>query len=340
VAFYQPRADVFISAPAVYLPPREMTNEQVIAWMGVSIRPEWIARRTGIQTRRWVDEEQAVSDIAVKAAESLLERWPERKDTIRQLILATTSGDYPTPPTSPSIQHRLGLQRVGCFDLAAACAGFTTGLYTATAFCETTGDTQLLVAADIRSKFLDKRDLATSALFGDGAAACLVSRDPHIGAFQFVAGELLSDGSVADIICLEAGGSRLPCSGAREREQSFLKMKNGPRLFLLAAEGMGTAARSLLDRLGMRLDQVDWLVPHQANLHLVREVARLLECQPGRMVETVQEYGNTSGSSVGLALHRLCENPELRDGQHVLLVSAGGGGLAATALIRKVRNPC
>ena len=340
MAFYQPRSDVFISTPGVYLPPREMTNEHVIDWMGVSIRPQWIARRTGIETRRWVGADQAVSDIAVAAAEALLEQWPDRKDSIRQLILATTSGDYPTPPTSPSIQHRLGLQQAGCFDLGAACAGFATGLYTAAAFCEATGDTQLLVAADIRSKFLDKRDLATSALFGDGAAACLVSRDPQVGAFQFVGGELLSDGSVADIICLETGGSRLPCHWAREDGQSFLKMKNGPRLFLLAAEGMNTAARSLVGRLGMTLDQVDWIVPHQANLHLVREVARLLECRPGKMIETVQEYGNTSGSSVGLALHRLCQHPDLRDGQHVLLVSAGGGGLAATALIRKVGRPC
>ena len=336
MAFYQPRSDVFISAPSVYLPLKEMTNERVAAWVDASIRPEWIARRTGIRTRWWVADDEALSDIAVKAAESLLERWPERKDTIRQVILATTSGDYPTPPTSPLIQDRLGLRSAGCFDLGAACAGFATGLYTASALCETTAETHLLIAADIRSKFLDRRDLATSALFGDGAAACLISRDPLIGAFRFVAGELLSDGSVADIICLAAGGSRLPCHWERESEQAFVRMKDGPRLFLMAAEGMRAAAGSLLDRLGMTIEQVDWVVPHQANLHLVREVARLLGCPPGKVVETVQVYGNTSGSSVGLALHRLCENPELNGGQNVLLVSAGGGGLAATALIRSV----
>jgi 3-oxoacyl-[acyl-carrier-protein] synthase-3 len=336
VAFYRPRADVFVSAPAAYLPSREMTNERVIAWMGASIRPEWIARRTGIRTRWWVDDDEAVSDIAVRAAERLLERWPERRDSIRQVILATISGDYPTPPSSPLIQRRLGLRHAGCFDLAAACAGFVTGLYTAASFCETTGETQMLVAADIRSKFLDKGDLATAVLFGDGAAACFVGRDEETGGFRFVAGELLSDGSVADIVCQAAGGSRLPSHWPRDAAQAFVRMKDGPQLFVLAAEGMRFAARSLLDRIGMTIDDVDWVVPHQANLLLVREVARLLGCPAARLVETVQEYGNTSGSSVGLALHRLCQNPGLQPGHNVLLVSAGGGGLAATALVRRV----
>jgi 3-oxoacyl-[acyl-carrier-protein] synthase III len=336
VAFYQPRADVFLSHPAAFLPAREMTNARVIEWMGASIRPEWIARRTGVRTRWWVEDDEAVSDIAVKAAEQLFERWPERRDTVRQVILATISGDYPTPPSSPLIQHRLGLQRAGCFDLAAACAGFVTGLYTAASFCETTGETQLLIAADIRSKFLDRRDLATAVLFGDGAAACLVGRSEEAGGFRFVAGELLSDGSVADIVCQAAGGSRLPSHWPRDAAQAFVRMKDGAKLFLLAAEGMCFAAQSLLDRIGMTIGDVDWVVPHQANLLLVREVARLLDCPADKLVETVQNYGNTSGSSVGLALHRLCQSPDLKPGHHVLLVSAGGGGLAATALVRRV----
>jgi 3-oxoacyl-[acyl-carrier-protein] synthase III len=195
-----------------------------------------------------------------------------------------------------------------------------------------------VVAADIRSKFLDRHDLATAVLFGDGAAACLVSRDPRAGAFRVVAGELLSDGSVADLVSLAAGGSRLPCHWEREPGQAFLRIKNGPRVFGLAAEGMATAARSLLDRVGRSIDQVRWVIPHQANLHLVREVSRLLGCVPGQTVETVQAYGNTSGSSVGLALHHLCASGELRDEELVLLVSAGGGGLAATVLLRAVNG--
>ena len=337
MAFFQPRDAVYVSAPAVYLPPREMTNARLAEWMGTTVRPEWIARRTGIETRWWAAEDEAVSDLAVKAAGALFDRLPGRRETVRQLVLATVSGDYPTPPTAPLVQHRLGLRTAGCVDVGAACAGFVTGVYAAAAFCSATEETQLVVAAEIRSRFLDKRDLATAVLFGDGAAACLVSRDRDVGTFRFIAGELLSDGSVADIVCLAAGGSRLPCCQARDDEGAqYLRMKDGPRLFVMAAEGMSTAARSLLGRLGMAVSDVDWMVPHQANLHLVRETARLAGIPPERVVETVQVYGNTSGSSVGLALDRLCGDARLGAGQNVLLVSAGGGGVAATALLRRV----
>ncbi len=337
MAFFQPREAFYVSAPAVYLPPREMTNARLVEWMGTSVKPEWIARRTGVETRWWAADDEAVSDLAVKAAEKLFSRWPGWRESVRQVVLATVSGDYPTPPTAPLVQHRLGLREAGCVDVGAACAGFVTGLYTAGAFCSASGETQLVVAAEIRSRFLDKRDVATAVLFGDGAAACLVCRDRAPGAFRFIAGELLSDGSVADIVCLAAGGSRMPCHQVRDLEQHhYLRMKDGPRLFVMAAEGMCAAATSLLDRLGMTVGDVDWLVPHQANLHLVRETARLLGYPAERVVETVQVYGNTSGSSVGLALDRLCGDARLEAGQHVLLVSAGGGGLAATALLRKM----
>ena len=336
MAFLRPRSGVYLTAPAIYLPSRAMTNERLIAWMGASIRPEWITRRTGIETRYWVEPDQAVSDIGALAAEALLRQRPEARASIRQVILATISGDYPTPPSAPIIQSKLGLAPAGCFDLGASCAGFTSGLYTAAAFCEATGETQLLVAADIRSKFLNPRDPATAVLFGDGAAACLISRTASGAAFRVVASELLADGRAAGLVCQEAGGSRLPCHWERDAHQAFVRMTNGPRVFVEAAEGMRTAARSLLERLDVPIEQVDWVVPHQANLNLVRDVARLVGCPPGRVVETVQEYGNTSGSSVGLALHRLCESPDVRSGHTVLLVSAGGGGLAATALLERL----
>jgi 3-oxoacyl-[acyl-carrier-protein] synthase III len=336
MAFLQPRSGVYVTEPAVHLPAREMTNERVIAWMGASIRPEWITRRTGIETRYWVEREEAVSDIGVKAAEALLLQWPGERESIRQVILATISGDYPTPPSAPILQDRLGLTRAGCFDLAASCAGFTTGLFTAAGLCDATGEVQLLVSADIRSKFLNPRDPATAVLFGDGAAACLVSRNAGSAAFGVVAGELLTDGSAAGLVCQEAGGSRLPSHWPREDHQAYVRMTNGPRVFMAASEGMRTAAQSLLDRLGMTIEEVDWVVPHQANLHLVRDLARLVGCPPVKVVETVREYGNTSGSSVGLALNRLCRNRELKTGHNVLLVSAGGGGVAATALLRRL----
>jgi len=338
MAFYHPKTDIYISAPSICLPSETMTNDQVFAWMGVKIKGDWITKRTGIENRHWVKNNEAVSDIAVAAAEELLRRFPGRKSEIRQLLLATVSGDYPTPPTSPLIQHRLGLTDLGCFDLGAACAGFATGLYTAAALCESTNETQLLIAAEIRSKYLSKLDLATTALFGDGAAACLISKDSAIGGFRFIAGELLSDGSVADMISIQAGGSKLPHWQNGDPGNSFLKMSQGPALFIKAAQSMSIAGLSLLKKVDLPVEQVDWIVPHQANLHLMLEVVRLMGIPREKMVETVQFYGNTSGSSVGLALHHLCDNGKLHPGQRIVLISAGGGGLAATALIETISS--
>jgi 3-oxoacyl-[acyl-carrier-protein] synthase III len=336
MAFYRPKTDVYISTPSIYLPSETMTNNGVLAWMGVTLKGDWIAKRTGIEKRHWVKKDEAVSDIAIAAAEALLRRFPERRSEIRQLLLATVSGDYPTPPTSPLIQHKLGLTDLGCFDLGAACAGFTTGLYTGAALCESTDETQLLIAAEIRSKYLNKLDLATTALFGDGAAACLIARDSALGGFRFIAGELLSDGSVADMISIQAGGTRMPHWQNGDPAKTFLKMKQGPALFLKAAQAMSAAGLSLLNKIDLPIEQVDWVVPHQANLHLMLEVARLMSIPRDKMVETVQQYGNTSGSSVGLALHHLCEVRGVRPGQRVVLIAAGGGGLAATALLEAV----
>jgi 3-oxoacyl-[acyl-carrier-protein] synthase III len=336
MAFYRPRTDVYVSTPSVCLPSETMTNDDVLAWMGVKIKGNWITRRTGIEKRHWVKKDEAVSDIAVAAAEALLRRFPERRTEIRQLLLATVSGDYPTPPTSPLIQHRLGLADLGCFDLGAACAGFTTGLYTGAALCESTQETQLLIAAEIRSKYLNKLDLATTALFGDGAAACLIAREPALGGFRFIAGELLSDGSAADMISIQAGGSRLPHWQNQEPEKGFLKMRQGPALFMKAAQAMSIAGLSLLKKIDLPIEQVDWVVPHQANLHLMLEAARLMGVPREKMVETVQLYGNTSGASVGMALHYLCTARKLHPGQRIVLTSAGGGGLAASALLEAV----
>src|SRR5690606_1359899 len=144
------------------------------------------------------------------------------REEARQLILATISGDYPTPPTAPLLQHRLGLQDVGAMDLTAACAGFVTGIHATTQFCAATGETQLLVAAEIRSKFPAKDDLAATALFGDGAAACFVSREKSGATFRYHASQTFSDGSVADIIAIQAGGSRLPYEKSRNPDERYL----------------------------------------------------------------------------------------------------------------------
>lgn len=333
MSFHAAAKDVFLHGPVSHLPARKVSNDDLIAWMGRDIRASWIEHRTGIESRHWASDEEACSDLAAAAAEKLFADFPSKKAEARQLILATISGDYPTPPTAPLLQHRLGLRQVGAFDLTAACAGFVTGLHTAAQLHVASGETQLLLASEIRSKFLAKDDLAATALFGDGAAACFVSGEENGASFRYQASQLFSDGTVADIIAIQAGGSRLPYERAQNVEDRFLKMKKGATLFVKAAEGMAEAATQFLARVNLTVKDLDWVVPHQANLHLVRDVSRRLDLPAEKVVETVQFTGNTSGASVGIALAHLRANGRAPSRSRVLLLAAGGGGLAACALL-------
>lgn len=336
MSFMRPAEPVYLLGPKAWLPERVVTNQDVLDWMGTRARPSWITHRTGVEQRRWVEDSQACSDIAAAAATRLLEDYRIDRKRITQLLLATVSGDFPTPPTSPLILPKLGLEGVGVLDLSAACAGFTSAVHVAAGLALGSGTDQLVIAADIRSKFLNKEDLATTALFGDGAASCLVSRSREQADFQLIASELAADASIADIIAIRAGGSRLPHHQNSDPAKVFLKMEHGATLFMKGVDNMSTAAANLLRRLEMTLADVDWFVPHQANLHLIRTMTDKLGADRAKVVETVQFTGNTSGASVGIALAHLKEKLPLQPGQRILLISAGAGGVSACALLRSL----
>ncbi|MCO5142959.1 MAG: ketoacyl-ACP synthase III [Oligoflexia bacterium] len=334
MSFHKPNKKIFIRGPVACLPEKKVSNEDLVRWMGRDIRASWIEHRTGIQSRHWVKENESCSDLADATAKKLFTKYPEQKEKIRNLVLATISGDYPTPPTAPLVQHRLGLENIGAVDLTAACAGFVTGLHACSQFCVATEEDQLLIASEIRSKFLAKDDLGATALFGDGAASCIISLNASDACFEYIASQTFSEGSVADIIAIQAGGSRMPYHEMKAEEDQYLKMKKGATLFIKAAEGMAECATIFMNRIGKTLDDISWIVPHQANLHLVRDVTRRLNVPQNKVVETVQFTGNTSGASVGIALSHLYDNVGVSEGSFVLLISAGGGGLAACALLR------
>ncbi|MFP2905136.1 3-oxoacyl-ACP synthase III family protein [Pyxidicoccus sp. 3LFB2] len=336
MSFLKPTEPVYLLGPRSWLPERIMTNQDVLDWMGTRARPSWITHRTGVEQRHWVEDGQACSDIAAAVALRLIESHHIDRKRIAQVLLATVSGDFPTPPTSPLILPRLGLDRVGVLDLSAACAGFTSAVHVGAALAASTGSDQLVIAADIRSKFLNREDLATTALFGDGSASCLVSRRPEGADFQLVASEMAADASMADIIAIRAGGSRLPHHQNDDPAKVFLKMEHGATLFMKGVDNMTAGADSLLRRLELTVADVDWIVPHQANLHLMRAVTEKLGADPARVVETVRFTGNTSGASVGIALAHLKERLPLKRGQRVLLVSAGAGGASACALLHSL----
>jgi 3-oxoacyl-[acyl-carrier-protein] synthase-3 len=324
---------IYLLGPEHHLPEREVTNEDLVEWMGAG-RASWIEKRTGIQKRHWAQENESCSDLAVKAGEKLFSSFAIEREKIKHLVLTTVSGDYPTPPTSPLVQDRLKLKDVGAFDLGAACAGFATGLHVCAGLVGATHSDHLLLSSEIRSKFLSKEDFATAVLFGDGASAVVISQIKSKAAkFRFHASQLFSDGKVATVINIAAGGSRLPYHQSSDHKQGFLHMEDSASLFLKAAEGMSEAATQFLKNLGIAQEKIAWVVPHQANLLLVRDIARRMNLPGEKVFETIQHTGNTSGASVGIALSMLAQKNVLKSGEFILLLSAGGGGLAACCLL-------
>jgi 3-oxoacyl-[acyl-carrier-protein] synthase-3 len=222
-------------------------------------------------------------------------------------------------------------------DLGAACAGFVTGLHAGASMAIACDSPQLLVSSEIRSKFLNPGDFNTSVLFGDGAAACAIDASSAKGAeFRLLGTELASDGSVFDLIAIPSGGSRKPFRDGTPGAEACLKMGDGAAVFLKAVHAMTEIPSRLLGRLGLGFDDVRWIVPHQANLLLLKEIGKRIPGADSKIVETVSWTGNTSGASVGIALSTLLEKPELKKGDRVVLASAGGGGLAASAVLERV----
>lgn len=337
MSFLQPDFPVFLKGPCEFLPERTVTNEELARLVdpdsGVRARAEWIEQTTGISERRWVGPEQSCSDLAIGAAREILAEYPGEARSLRHLILSTISGDYTSPPTSPFVQHALGLEGIGAFDISAACSGFVAALHASAALCAASRETQLLISADVRSKFLAPADLRTLSLFGDGASALLLSAAAEGAVFRFLASQVLVDGSVADAIAVPAGGSKMPAHHPDAAANGFIKMREGATLFVKATQGTVQNAQGFMRRLGLSPDEVDWLVPHQGNIHLVRAVSKGLGIPAEKTIETIRTHGNTSGSTVGIALHRLRKSGKLRAGHKVLLCSAGGGGITANALL-------
>ncbi len=327
---------VYLKGPYIALPEKVMSNQDVLNWMNSNQNPALIGFSTGIRNRRWVNDDQACSDLALLAAEQLFAEKPIAKDKVTQVVLATISGDYTAPPTSPLIQYKLGLPNAGAFDVGAACAGFVVGLHTSAAIAQASSGEVLLIASEIRSKFLNKNNFATSVLFGDGAAACIVSQNADHAEFRFIASALFADGEVSDTVSTPAGGSRLPAALCTNPEQFYITIRESTALFVKAVHGMVDSAQMFLKELNMSVADIDWLVPHQGNKNLVLSVAKQLGFPDERVIKTVEETGNTSGASVGIALEDLRVNAPIKSGEKVLLVAAGGGGIAASALLEVV----
>ncbi len=317
------------------LPDRVVTNEEFERLVDTS--DEWIRERTGIGERRFAADDQATSDLAVGAARIALESAGIAPEQLDLIVCATLSPDTPIPATAVWVQRKLGIA-APAFDVNSACAGFSYAFTTGTAFIESgQAETVLVLGAEVLSRFLDFTDRTTCVLFGDGAGALVLRPTEGGGVLGSVLG---ADGRAAEILHIPAGGSARPASHETvDARDHSIRMPKGREVFKRAVVEMAGACRQLLEKSGHTPDDVDLLIPHQANARIMVAVAERLGIGLDRAVVDVESVGNTSAASIPIALDRAWRAGRVREGDLVLLTSFGAGLAWGANLIRWTGPP-
>jgi 3-oxoacyl-[acyl-carrier-protein] synthase-3 len=305
----------FIRATSHYLPPKVVYNRDLVQFPE-ELR-DLIAQKAGVQSRH-VAEDECTSDIGAKAVQVLLEKCGLRPQNIDALICATSSPDRIQPATATRIQHLCRLENAFAFDINSVCSGGIYALRLASSLIKDGLQNVIVVAAEVYSKILDPNDIATAPYFGDGAAACLVSSE---GLYELADFALYADGSGCDVIQVKAGGTMLPVSRVAERRDFFFSMV-GKKVFEFATK-RGTEV--VLELMSRNQAAPECLILHQANIKIIREIARRCNLPPERFFVNVDRCGNTAGASVLIAL-----DEHLSSGATFssILLCAFGGGLS------------
>ncbi|MEU7528799.1 ketoacyl-ACP synthase III [Saccharothrix sp. NPDC042600] len=314
------------------VPALAVSNEE-LARRVPGAEPDWVVRKTAIRSRRFAAADEATSDLAARAAERALADAGLGVDRVDYLIVSTSTPDHPQPPTACLVQDRLGAYGAACWDVNAVCAGFVHGLVTARALvADRPGAHALVVGADVYSRILDFGDRRTAVLFGDGAGAAVVGAVP--AGRGIVAHELASRGDAAELIRVEAGGSRSPASPETvvAGEHFFRMIGRGVSEIVLAE--VPPFVDKLLARAGVSADEVRHVVPHQPNGVLLGELVRACGLTSATTHRTVEEYANVGSASVPLTLDHANRAGRLRAGDLVLLLGFGGGMSFGACLLR------
>lgn len=316
-----------------YLPEKLLTNVDLEKL--VDTNDAWIVDRTGIRHRHIAADGEYTSDVGLKAARLAMEAAGITAGDLDGIIFCTVSGDQPTPSTSCVLQHKLGARNVMSFDLNAACTGFVYGLTIADQFIRTgMFENVLVVGAEVLHPFVNYKDRETCILFGDGGGAVIVGRAPKDSGSKVYSSHLRADGSLGELFTLKAGGSAVPLSvEAIERGDQWLTMK-GREIFKHAVRTMSDVCQQALDANGMVMDQIDWLIPHQANLRIIDAVGKHFGIPPEKVVVNVHDTGNTSAATVPIALDQAVRDGRIRRGQNVLLTAFGSGLTSGSLLMR------
>ncbi|MFF1492898.1 beta-ketoacyl-ACP synthase III [Streptomyces sp. NPDC058304] len=313
-----------------FVPPRVVTNDELAQRLDTS--DTWIRTRTGIGQRHVVEPGMTTGDLAVEAGLRALKN--AGADGADLVIVATTTPDRPCPATAPSVATRMGLTGVPAYDVAAVCSGFVYALQAGTA-AVTSGFAArvLVIGAESFSTILDPGDRTTSVIFGDGAGAVLLRSGEHDEPGAVLDVHLGSDGSMADLITVRGGGAEERSRGGARREEDRYFRMEGKSVFFAAVRRMAESSRTVLDRTGWAVSDVDRLVAHQANVRILHAVAEQLGLPPERAVLNIDRVGNTSAASIPLALVDGMADGELHAGDRVLLTAFGGGATWGSATL-------
>ena len=318
-----------ITGTGSHLPPRRVTNADLVAELagrGIETSNEWIVERTGIQARHFAASDVACSDMALDASRHALQAAGLDAQDIDLIIVATSTPDMVFPSTACILQNKLGA--IGCpaFDVQAVCSGFVYALTVADAMIRAgTARRALVVGSEIFSRLLDFNDRTTCVLFGDGAGAVVLEASDEPG---ILSTDLHADGRHVGILCVPGH-----VSGGQVSGLPLLTM-DGPAVFKLAVGVLESAARATLEKAGLTEADIDWLVPHQANIRIMQGTARKLKLPVDKMVVTVDQHGNTSAASIPLALDHAVRAGQITPCQTVLLEGVGGGFTWGAVLLK------
>ncbi len=313
------------------VPERHLTNFDLEKMVETS--NEWIVERTGIQERRIVSPEEATSDLAFKAAQEALERAHVKAEELDLIIVATISSDRIIPSTACVLQDRLGAKNAAAFDLVAACSGFVYGSVVASQFIETGAyDKILVIGAETLSRLVNWQDRNTCVLFGDGAGAAVYGKvEDGYGMLSF---DLGADGSGGDSLDIPAGGSRLPASEKTVQDKLHYLHMNGKEVFKFSITVMGETVERSLKRANLQLADLDWLVPHQANIRIIQSGSKRLSLPMDNIIVNLNKYGNTSAASVPIALAEAAQQGTFKKGDIIALAGFGAGLTWGSCIIK------
>ena len=318
-----------ISGTGSFLPPRKLSNADLVAELavqGIESSDDWIVERTGIRARHFVDAGVGSSDLGLEAAQRAIQAAGCQPSDIDLIIVATSTPDMVFPSTAALLQSKLGI--VGCpvFDVQAVCSGFIYALTVADAMIKTgTAKRALVIGAEVFSRILDFKDRTTCVLFGDGAGAVVLEASSTPG---ILATDIHADGKYSELLCVPGH-----VSGGAILGDPVLKM-DGQAVFKLAVGVLEETALASLSKAGLNATDIDWLVPHQANIRIMQSTARKLKMPMEKVIVTVDQHGNTSAASIPLALDHGVRSGQITKGQTLMLEGVGGGFTWGSVLVK------